>query len=211
MPGSEEKKKWQIWHLADLGYPWQTIALNVGLLILFVAVFLGGSASPAAEDATRWPALAVVIVYALHSLAIPVMLLLRVLNATTKGRVQRSLRRGRNLGRVAYAFLAMIMMYGLLQAIYIDFDNDAYIGIPADAPRHMRLRRGMFLSTETATRTAIGSGAIIAAPDAEGAFILLGINSVHAYIFEHLVFALVVAMIAVSALDRVGGVGQRSL
>ncbi len=193
---------WQWRYLVDLRHPEFSVSLNAVLLLLFVAVYLAGDATPASRDATRVASLVLAVAYWTHSLVVMVVLLARGIRVATTGQARHALRRGgSNLWRVGYGGIAMIFSYGLLHAAYLDFDPDGFGGIPPDADRALRLRRGLFLATETSMN--LGSGAIIAAPDAEGAYILVALNSVHAYIYDRLVLSLIVSMLAVRVLEGV--------
>ena len=86
---------------------------------------------------------------------------------------------------------SIVFGYAALLASYLLFEPDAFLSIPADASRGLVFRRSLFLSIETTM--SLGSGAIVASPTAEGAYALIGMCTVHAYVFTTLVLAEFVA------------------
>lgn len=86
---------------------------------------------------------------------------------------------------------SIVFGYAALLASYLLFEPNAFLSIPEDASRAFVFRRSIFLSIETTM--SLGSGAIVASPTAEGAYVLIGMCTVHAYVFTTLVLAEFVA------------------
>ena len=175
----------------DLRQPAVVVGLNTTLLVSFLLVYLLGD-TPSASAITTVFSLILALFYAVHVVALTVFLVTQLISAARTSDPEQRIGRV-TLVRVFYGLFLIITMYALLQAVYLNYHPDAYIGISAFADRGLRLRRMYFHATVTAM--SLGTGAIIAGPDAEAAFVLIALNSVHAYLFNVVIVAMLVAFL----------------
>ena len=153
-----------------------TAVMSLVLFVFFVVLYF--ASEPAGAMSKGW-VLSAAILFAGHAFVVFVNFLLLVIRSA------HELDPERVIGRITFVRLGLLLLllisqYAVLYAADLEGEPGAYESIPPDAPRSMRLRRMLFLATETSMN--LGSGAIIARQTSEGPFILLACNSLQSWV-----------------------------